>query len=654
MLATVAKATVAKAKVVLASPAAAVKQGRQRGPTVQERRREEEEAAAAKEATSARTVIKKAAKARSPVIEVVMANGALPMALPNGVGIQGRGRASMNGRLSDGINCVAAMQERQQSLLAAAEFRPARAVVAVAAAGAGKFDGMPDRDDYEAGARGEQQFERDFEKYVEENFDGKGVELRTIDTHELKTGFFGAWYERSKHGRCVEWQQQDNGWQLAMVRSDGEPVVPSAAVVMSFICQMAKGDQKCPKGGWVEYRNGPWYKLALGKKQGDLMASKGPKAFGFGSHAEQPCRFTTIEQKISGMCMWYDKQLKDTSLANLFRNYRVLELMGSLEKQMGRAVAHKKDIIEPAHLRAVQGEVNLESQNEVAAVSYMSKNVVKGSRAQTEGMLDWSHVKFVEKSAERAGGNIYHNQCDKDNKQQQDREKPLHCTSTCTGKVQRGADGKLKLDTFCPAHFDQHLKALQARDAGVAVEDLRGPVHGEYRLPQDVPAGATARKLDNDSVADQCGPLVCVVTRAQADAGRCGHVLRPQPAVCHQRRDEVAASAWDVVRGAREREELLRARMVQRCGRYASYKEAGEDDKSARWERGDSKDGIGEVVQQVPSNHDGNTADTEGSAAAGSAGDGRNFYTHSNRIPKMEKRERAHGTVPTGPQHTLE
>ena len=91
MLATVAKATVAKAKVVLASPAAAVKQGRQRGPTVQERRREEEEAAAAKEATSARTVIKKAAKARSPVLEVVMANGALPMALPNGVGIQGRG-----------------------------------------------------------------------------------------------------------------------------------------------------------------------------------------------------------------------------------------------------------------------------------------------------------------------------------------------------------------------------------------------------------------------------------------------------------------------------------------------------------------------------------------------------------------------------------
>lgn len=57
---------------------------------------------------------------------------------------------------------------------------------------------------------GEAQFERDFDKYVEENFDGKGVELRTIDTHELKTGFFGAWYERCGHGKCVEWQQQQN------------------------------------------------------------------------------------------------------------------------------------------------------------------------------------------------------------------------------------------------------------------------------------------------------------------------------------------------------------------------------------------------------------------------------------------------------------
>ena len=85
---------------------------------------------------------------------------------------------------------------------------------------------------------------------------------------------------------------------------------------------------------------------------------------------------TTIEQKISGMRMWYDKQLKDYTIANPMRNQRVLDLMSSLENTMGRAVVKKTAFIEPAHLRAVQGEVDLDSQNEVGMVSYMSKNVV--------------------------------------------------------------------------------------------------------------------------------------------------------------------------------------------------------------------------------------------------------------------------------------
>ena len=109
--------------------------------------------------------------------------------LPNGVGIQGRGRAGMNIRLSNGGNCVAAMQQRKQSLMAAAEFRSSRRMVSVAAAGAGKFDEMPDRDDYPAGATGEAAFARDFDKFIDDNFDGKSVQLRTIDQHELKTGF---------------------------------------------------------------------------------------------------------------------------------------------------------------------------------------------------------------------------------------------------------------------------------------------------------------------------------------------------------------------------------------------------------------------------------------------------------------------------------
>ena len=146
-------------------------------------------------------------------------------------------------------------------MLAAAEFRPTRKVVAVAPAGAGKFDSMPDRDDYAAGAEGEAAFARDFEQFVESNFDGKGVELRTIDQHELKVGFFGAWHERCGHGKCVEWQLVEHGWTLAQVIVDGVPVVPTAAAVMSFVCQMAKGMLI------VEMRWSAWCIRAVGRKE---------------------------------------------------------------------------------------------------------------------------------------------------------------------------------------------------------------------------------------------------------------------------------------------------------------------------------------------------------------------------------------------------
>ena len=63
-----------------------------------------------------------------------------------------------------------------------------------------------------------------------------------------------------------------------MVECDGTPVVPRVEAAISWVLQMAKGDEKCPKGGWVEYRNGAWYKLAFGKEQGSLMAAKGAKS----------------------------------------------------------------------------------------------------------------------------------------------------------------------------------------------------------------------------------------------------------------------------------------------------------------------------------------------------------------------------------------
>ena len=96
--------------------------------------------------------------------------------MPNGVGTQGRGRSGMNSPLANGSDCVVAMQQRRQSLLAAAEYRPTRTVIVLTTAGAGKFDGMPDRELYPQGSEGEAQFAFDVERFIECNFDGKGVD----------------------------------------------------------------------------------------------------------------------------------------------------------------------------------------------------------------------------------------------------------------------------------------------------------------------------------------------------------------------------------------------------------------------------------------------------------------------------------------------
>ena len=96
-----------------------------------ERLQKEEEAREAHEAAKAASRAKQS-EPKGPKV-------AAPL-LPNGVGIQGRGRAAMNTPLVNGSNSLKALQDCRQSLMASAEFGPMRAVVAVAPAGAAKFD----------------------------------------------------------------------------------------------------------------------------------------------------------------------------------------------------------------------------------------------------------------------------------------------------------------------------------------------------------------------------------------------------------------------------------------------------------------------------------------------------------------------------------
>jgi hypothetical protein len=109
-------------------------------------------------------------------------------------------------------------------------------MTAVAPAGTGKLDEVPDRMDFEiATAAGAAQFAESMLSFVEKNFEHAGIEARSADEHEKKAGFFGYWHEKRGHGRCVEWQQVDLGWELRALKIEsGEPIVPSFAAVMEF------------------------------------------------------------------------------------------------------------------------------------------------------------------------------------------------------------------------------------------------------------------------------------------------------------------------------------------------------------------------------------------------------------------------------------
>ena len=144
---------------------------------LERQRKEEEEKQAAEDVAAAK---RRKKPLRKPSVKFALADDSVP----NGVGIMGRGRAAVNAPLKNDGDGVQALQERRLSLLSKADFRPMRAVVSVAPAGVGNFDGMPDRDEYAAGEAGEAEWSVALERFAEFNFKGKGVELRTIDQHE--------------------------------------------------------------------------------------------------------------------------------------------------------------------------------------------------------------------------------------------------------------------------------------------------------------------------------------------------------------------------------------------------------------------------------------------------------------------------------------
>jgi hypothetical protein len=146
------------------------------------------------------------------------------------------------------------------------------------------------------------------------------------------------------------------------------------------------------------------------------------------------------------------------------------------------------DVLDDEDDVVLQANANLNSTYETATLDYIMMNAVHGTCAADNLLLDWAANGMGAAGGDLREGTV----CGlalkflktKNNPEQRDRPaKPLQCPSGCTlggDSLKVSADGKLVGGgSLCPAHLKLWLKGLQARDAGVAVSELKGPVYGD-------------------------------------------------------------------------------------------------------------------------------------------------------------------------------
>ena len=537
------------------APAAAVKQGRNRGPTVTQRRIVE---AAEADKTRAATRAARAAKAPSKAQQLLQ--GLLTMASATAGNVYGRVKMHSTPKTVDGSGTG---QDRASSLQSKAWCRRSVHINGLGPSGNAALEELPGREAYAANDVAAAQHEADFIEYFDANIEDAAAEVRSMDYRDRKVGHFGNWLSRVGHGDFIHWVR-DEATQLFRLEPIYEdvpqnhcdeestlsaemppmPRVPSPVAIMEWAVKQATGHESIKKGGDAEYMNGPWYKSRGGKRIGDIYKRSAKKR----SKASTKYAYVTIEQNISAVRKWYDWVLRDTKVANPARNYRLQRLQKTLAKRLTRHRQHSPAVMEREFVRACYDNMDPRDTEEVMTTFYLAKNVVKGDRAADEYLLDWSDIKWSQATASHTAGIAYAPCVSKNDREGHDKPKGLPCVTHCDWT--RNADGMWQHGVLCPAHLGLLGKQLQARDAGVAVEDLKGPVFGTYRRIEELPAGATLVKCDDAvSASSKAKSLVLVVTREQEAQGI--FYDRSLPFTCHGRRwRPPCMGTWFEVAGA--------------------------------------------------------------------------------------------------------
>jgi hypothetical protein len=158
-----------------------------------------------------------------------------------------------------------------------------------------------------------------------------------------------------------------------------------------------------------------------------------------------------------------------------------LQVQQLMAKKLTRHRKHSPEVLLSAYVESAYEVMDPDNTEEVLTTLYMAKNIVMGTRAADEFLLDWSDVSFEEASATQHGGATIRPVLSKNNREGQDRPRGLH-GRTGGGAVKRGADGKWVLpEKLCPVRLAEHARVLLARDAGVVVAQLEAPVFSDCR-----------------------------------------------------------------------------------------------------------------------------------------------------------------------------
>ena len=309
-------------------------------------------------------------------------------------------------------------------------------------------------------------------------------------------------------------------YRLDLLSDDGVPRVPSLEGVIEFMIGMSTGDVE--KGGSREARSKDWYASQLwGKSQAELSMPMDKKGkYGWGVDKDLPYRLDAIKSHVTALRQWLQEQLRgfDKSVANPMHDGWVDAAMQHLTREIGcgRRVEKLPVVLPDATVRAMVKHADVTNMEEMQTTSYVGTNVVHGTRAHDNALLDRRDSIMQEadrSSGQRAGRKINHVST-KNNKAQASRPKGLPCRTGCCGSAIFTDDGGLKADEMCPNCMLDFAEKQVDDKLGATAEVAAGlPQYVDAKELGELEAGCNLVRCER--VADQQGApglLVCSLT----------------------------------------------------------------------------------------------------------------------------------------------